>query len=171
MMKPILVILRGNSGSGKTTIAKQIQKNFGPETMLVSQDAIRRDILHTRDKDNNSSIELIERIALYGMERCPIVILEGILIKERYGKMILNLIDAFNGNALVYYFDLSLEETFKRHRTKGDDLEFTEQDLMKWYRAEDWLGVNNESILTCELSKEEIERNIITDIQEIYLKP
>ncbi|ERG66786.1 hypothetical protein M467_05780 [Exiguobacterium chiriqhucha RW-2] len=169
-MKPILVILRGNSGSGKTTIAKQIQKNFGPETMLVSQDVIRRGILHTRDKDNNLSIELIERISLYGMEHCPIVILEGILIKERYGKMILNLIDAFNGNALVYYFDLSLEETFKRHRTKGDDLEFTEQNLMKWYRAEDWLGVNNESILTCDLSNEEIERNIITDIYELNLK-
>lgn len=169
-MKPILVILRGNSGSGKTTIAKQIQKNFGPETMLVSQDVIRRDILHTRDKSNNLSIELIERIALYGMEHCPIVILEGILIKERYGNMIFNLIEAFNENALVYYFDLSLEETFKRHRTKGEDLEFTEHDLKKWYRAKDWLGVNHESILTCSLSKEEIEKTIITDIQELHMK-
>ena len=33
-----LIILRGNSGSGKTTIAKEIQKNFGRNTMLISQD-------------------------------------------------------------------------------------------------------------------------------------
>ena len=40
-----LIILRGNSGSGKTTIAKEIQKNFGRNTMLISQDVIRRDML------------------------------------------------------------------------------------------------------------------------------
>ena len=42
---PKLIILRGNSGSGKTTIAKELQKKFGKNTMLISQDVIRRDIL------------------------------------------------------------------------------------------------------------------------------
>lgn len=40
-----LIILRGNSGSGKTTIAKELQKRFGTNTMLISQDVIRRDML------------------------------------------------------------------------------------------------------------------------------
>lgn len=33
-----LIILRGNSGSGKTTIAKELQKLFGKNTILISQD-------------------------------------------------------------------------------------------------------------------------------------
>lgn len=33
-----LIILRGNSGSGKTTVAKELQKKFGYNTMLISQD-------------------------------------------------------------------------------------------------------------------------------------
>lgn len=37
-----LIILRGNSGSGKTTVAKELQKKFGYNTMLISQDEIRR---------------------------------------------------------------------------------------------------------------------------------
>ena len=36
-----LIILRGNSGSGKTTIAKELQRRFGRNTMLISQDVIR----------------------------------------------------------------------------------------------------------------------------------
>lgn len=35
-----LIILRGNSGSGKTTVAKELQKKFGYNTMLISQDEI-----------------------------------------------------------------------------------------------------------------------------------
>ena len=40
-----LITLRGNSGSGKTTIARALQEKFGKNTMLLSQDVIRRDIL------------------------------------------------------------------------------------------------------------------------------
>lgn len=35
-----LIILRGNSGSGKTTVAKELQKKFGYNTMPISQDEI-----------------------------------------------------------------------------------------------------------------------------------
>lgn len=31
-----LIVLRGNSGSGKTTIAKELQQMFGNNTMLIS---------------------------------------------------------------------------------------------------------------------------------------
>ena len=31
-----IIILRGNSGSGKTTVARALQKKFGYNTMMVS---------------------------------------------------------------------------------------------------------------------------------------
>lgn len=37
-----LIILRGNSGSGKTTVSKELQKKFGKNTMYISQDMVRR---------------------------------------------------------------------------------------------------------------------------------
>lgn len=37
-----LIILRGNSGSGKMTVSKELQKKFGKNTMYISQDIVRR---------------------------------------------------------------------------------------------------------------------------------
>ena len=38
-----LIMLRGNSGSGKTMVAKELQTLFGRGTMVLSQDMIRRE--------------------------------------------------------------------------------------------------------------------------------
>ena len=53
-----LIILRGNSGSGKTTIAKELQQVFGNNTMLISQDVIRRDMLKVKDGENTKALPL-----------------------------------------------------------------------------------------------------------------
>lgn len=53
---PKLIVLRGNSGSGKTAVAKELQKRFGRNTMLISQDAVRRDML--KEKSITSEKEL-----------------------------------------------------------------------------------------------------------------
>ena len=46
-----LVILRGNSASGKTTTAKAIQNHFPMgKVMRISQDEVRRGMLNVKDK-------------------------------------------------------------------------------------------------------------------------
>lgn len=45
---PNLIVLRGNSGSGKTSTAKRLQRHFGRNTLLISQDMVRRDMLMVR---------------------------------------------------------------------------------------------------------------------------
>lgn len=56
------IILRGNSGSGKTTVAKELQKKFGHNTMLISQDEVRRNILWVKDGiDTKESITTYDR--------------------------------------------------------------------------------------------------------------
>ena len=84
MSNPILtstlIILRGNSSSGKTTIAKQQQEHFGQGTLLVSQDVVRRDMLRVHDTMGNLSHDLLLfEITKYGKGKCEFVILEGIL--------------------------------------------------------------------------------------------
>ena len=44
-----LIVLRGNSGSGKTTVSKLLQEKFGRNTMLISHDMVRMQILHAKD--------------------------------------------------------------------------------------------------------------------------
>lgn len=73
-MESKLIILRGNSGSGKTTVAKSIQDHYGTATLLVSQDTIRRDMLKVHDREGNLSIDLIRQVAEYGKSKCKYVI-------------------------------------------------------------------------------------------------
>ena len=57
-----LIMLRGNSGSGKTTVAKELQKLFGRGTMVLSQDIIRREVLKERDGIDPQALPLIKQM-------------------------------------------------------------------------------------------------------------
>ncbi len=163
-----LVIIRGNSGSVKTTIAQELRQSLGngsgDNTMLVQQDVLRRDMLRERDMpEKQSIIELIKLIVEFGRRQRRIVILEGILAKKKYGKMLQELIKDFD-EAHVYYFDLPFEETLKRHVSKPNAHEFGENEMREWWNEKDYLGVLGEKVLGQELSAQTIVDQIIADV-------
>lgn len=88
-----LVIIRGNSGSGKTTVAKALHKQLGETSLLISQDVIRREMLQVHDRPGNLAIQLIRQVATYGIKHCNYVIIEGILNKQKYNGMLQQLIN------------------------------------------------------------------------------
>jgi predicted kinase len=57
-----LIVLRGNSGSGKTTVAAALREAYGRGMAWVSQDLIRRIILKEKDKPGGLSIGLIDQV-------------------------------------------------------------------------------------------------------------
>ena len=79
---PPLIILRGNSGCGKTSTARLLQRQLGYGTMLVSQDVVRREMLRVKDSESNPAIQLIYDLCMYGNKVGYTVILEGILSKK-----------------------------------------------------------------------------------------
>ncbi|MCA1065659.1 kinase [Rossellomorea sp. AcN35-11] len=163
-MESTLIIIRGNSGSGKTTTAKNLQAHLGHGTLLVSQDNVRRDMLKVHDRDGNLSIDLIYQIAAYGKGKCEFVIVEGILTKHRYGKMLQHLMETFNQKACTYYFDIPFEETVNRHHSSPKKMDFGEDSLRKWWRPNDDLGVEGEVKLTKDLSQDEVLEVILTQL-------
>lgn len=158
-----LIIIRGNSGSGKSTVAKRLRREMGYETMLIPQDTVRRDILRVKDISNNPSRELIGEIALFGKRIGYDVIIEGILSTKRYKDILLKLANEFD-EAYVYYFDIPFEETLRRHTTKPNAHEFGEAEMREWWHEKDYLGVANEHIFLAEESEDAIVRHILHDI-------
>lgn len=161
-----LIIIRGNSGSGKTTIANNLQHHFGDATLLVSQDIVRRDMLNVRDRKGNLSLDLIRQITEYGKGRCEFVILEGILSQHRYGDMLEKLIEFYDGNAYTYYFDLSFEQTLERHHTRSKTKEFGEDSLRAWWTEKDYLGVSGETMLTNNMTQNDSMNVILNQLQD-----
>ena len=160
-----LIILRGNSGSGKTTIAKELQNRFGANTMLISQDVIRRDMLKVKDGENTRALPLMKELLLYGNSHSDIVILEGIMYADWYKSLFELSIQLYGTEVYSYYFDLPFEETLKRHQTKPNCHEFGEDAMRRWWRENDFSDVLDEVRITAEKNIE----SIVGDIYNMVL--
>lgn len=161
-----LIILRGNSGSGKTTVAKGLQEMFGHGTMLISQDAIRREMIYIKDGEKTKVEELIFQLAMYGKKHCEVVIIEGIFNSKWYSNLFKRLLHEFKEDIYGFYFDLPFEETLKRHKTKASAKEFGEKELRKWWNEKDFLTIIPEILLGKELTEEETIKKIYQRVKE-----
>lgn len=160
-----LVIIRGNSGSGKTTVAKALQQELGHNTMLLSQDVIRREILRVKDGPNTEAISLLRELLIYGSRHCNVVILEGILYANWYHSLFELAIELFD-NIHPYYYDLPFEETLSRYHTKPNSGEFGEMEMRRWWQEKDFVDILTEKILTAEVSIQETVSMIYKDIMQ-----
>jgi predicted kinase len=161
-----IIILRGNSGSGKTTVANALQKKLGRGTLIISQDLIRREMLWVRDGSKTKAISLLMDLVKYGKKNCDFVILEGILNAVWYKELFEIIRLEFKCSIYAYYYDLSFEETLQRHQTKPNCNEFGENDMKQWWNEKDFIEIIEEKILAKELSIDKTVDIIIKDIAE-----
>lgn len=159
-----LIILRGNSGSGKTTIAKELQRRFGRNTMLISQDVIRRDMLRVKDGENTLALPLMKELLLYGSNHSDIVILEGIMYAHWYKSLLELAVQLYGKSIYAYYFDITFAETLKRHQTKPNCNDFGEEEMLRWWREKDFSDVLNEISITSERDIEGIVNDIYNTV-------
>ena len=162
--KAKIIILRGNSGSGKTTVANKLQRQLGRGTLVISQDVIRREMLWVKDGEENESIPLLINLIKYGKENCEYVILEGILDANWYRKLFETVVSEYGSNIYAYYYDLPFEETLQRHQTKPNYNDFGEEEMREWWKYRDYIGIIDEKVLTSEISIDETVDMIISDI-------
>ncbi|MBR5426321.1 MAG: kinase [Clostridiales bacterium] len=151
-----LIILRGNSGSGKTTVAKELQNLFGGNTMLISQDMVRREILKVSDGKSTLALPLLKELLQYGYGHSEVVILEGIMVADWYRPLFELAVSLYGEDVFAYYFDLPFEETVKRHKTRSKAGSFGEEAMKEWRVEKDYSDVLKETRITEELSKEQI---------------
>ncbi|HCW52390.1 MAG TPA: uridine kinase [Clostridium sp.] len=161
---PKIIIIRGNSGSGKSTIAKALQRKFGRGTLLIQQDVIRRDMLWVNDGSDTKAIPLLFNLIKYGKDNCDYIILEGILNAKWYKCLFERIRDEFEPYIYAYYYDLPFEETLLRHKTKPNANEFGEKEMKSWWNEKDYIGFIKEKIITKDVSIDEAVDMIYKDV-------
>ena len=144
---PHLIVLRGNSASGKTTVAAALQREFGRGTANIGQDHFRRVVLREHDTPGADNIALIAHTVRYCTGIGYTVIVEGILLAEHYRDMLCGLLGEHPGPTHVFYLDVPLEETLRRHGTRPLAAELPPEKLREWYVPSDTLGVPGEVVL------------------------
>jgi len=159
MKTPKLVILRGPSGSGKTTISKILFDSAKRKTALIDQDHYRFIFKPAGggSKYNGDTIhKMIKSDTLIALNDGYDVILEGILSDRSYGKLLEQIFIDHPKENFMYYFDISFEETLKRHETrKTSSHSFNEVDMKEWYLAAHKSGHKLEQVIPENFSQKE----------------
>jgi len=158
-----IIVIRGNSGSGKSAIAAGLRERYGRGIAIVSQDNLRRVVLRDRDRPGAANIGLIGLTARYALDHGFHVIVEGILYADRYSDMLLGLRRDHFGGSFFYYLDLPLAETLNRHATKPNANEFGEAEMEQWYRPRDLLPDTIENIIGTESTLEDSVQRIVDE--------
>ena len=161
---PVLVVIRGNSASGKSAVAAAIRARHATRDLaIVSQDTLRRDVLREHDIAGGANIDLLKLTTRHAASCGFSVIVEGILRTDHYGPMLAELISGHPGPAFAYYLDIPFKETLRRHASKPQSAEYGEAEMRGWYRERDLLPGGIEQVITAESSLADTIATIMAD--------
>lgn len=146
-MNPKLIIVRGPSASGKSTVARMLAQKSTRKIAVLEEDYFRRTILQSRDETRAACKQMLLSNSLAALAHGYDVILEGILNIKHYGPVLDQLFKNHPKNNHLFYFDVSLAETQRRHRYKPIANDVSDQQLAEWYAAASPSGHSFEKII------------------------
>ena len=158
-----LIVLRGPSGSGKSSAAKKIREAMGWGTAIIEQDYLRRFVLREKDIPGGLNIKLIKRTVFFLLENSYDVVMEGIFDSDRYSEMFKEIIAKHPDNNFFYYFDIPLEETLRRHQFKENRHDFGEEEMTQWYKEKDFLDFVQERVIPENYTLEDTVQAVVTE--------
>jgi predicted kinase len=155
---PTLIVIRGNSAAGKSSVARELQLALGRGTANIGQDHFRRVVLREHDVPDGDNIGLIAGTARHCLAIGYHVIVEGILFSGHYGAMLRALVAEHHGPAHVFYLDVTLQESLQRHSGRPLALDVPASTLRDWYVPTDTLGIDGEVVVDASTSIDAVLR-------------
>ncbi|TDW17573.1 hypothetical protein EV650_4140 [Kribbella kalugense] len=140
-----------------------IRAAYGRGVAWIEQDYVRRIIFKELDQPDGANIAMIGQIARHALDRGYHAVVEGIMPTIRYGEMLAELADSYEGPAYFYYLDIPFEETVRRHATRDKASEFTAADMADWYHPRDLLGHPRETVIDQTSTLETTIHRILAD--------
>ncbi|MER5440820.1 M15 family metallopeptidase [Streptomyces sp. NPDC002790] len=169
-----LVVIRGNSASGKSSVAQGLRDRYGRGVAIVGQDVIRRNVLREHDTTAGANIALLGTIARHALDAGFHVVLEGILYADRYSRMITSLVRDHRGISNCYYLDVPLRMTLARHASKADAAyleQVTDDHLTSWYRELDLLPGDLETVIPADSTLQDTVARIVRETDPAAAPP
>lgn len=160
-----LIILRGPSGVGKSTVAQALLKRTTRPTVLVDLDHYRFSFVNPPHEDHNLEYEMSASDILLGLQLGFDVIFDGNFTATAHDPFLEKLLSAHAEETYLFYLDASLDETLKRHETKSHP-RISKEKMKEVYPYASPTGHENEIVIPQDSSLEQTIEHItkIVDI-------
>ncbi len=138
--------MRGNSGSGKSTVARKLAQQLGSKVAIIAGDYYRQHMLFPIGECGDDVGKLMARNVDYCLSHGYTVLLDSIFYAHDVNKQYLGALLAENGseNNFIFNFDVSFEETAKRHQTRPLKDAFSVEQMKEWFKPVEPLGYEYE---------------------------
>lgn len=158
-----LVVLRGDSGSGKTTTALALRPGLGERTALIHQDVIRRELLSgpKRERARDAAV-LIDGLARQSLDLGYDVILDGIFNLRDYAGLFERLHRDHRGRSVWFQWDVGFDETVRRHDSRPLREAFGVESLREWHDGWQPLPFVDEHRVTADDSVDDVVERILS---------
>lgn len=150
-----LIILRGPSASGKTTIARTLREKSQRKVAILEFDTYRSEILAKQNSYYNAASEMFISDARIAFKHGYDVIMDGIFRLENQNEYLEKLLHEHPQENYMFYFDINQDETVKRHRNRDKSESFSEDKLREWYYRPAPSGVGFEKAIPQDLGVHE----------------
>ncbi len=142
-----LIVLRGPSGAGKSTVASLLHQQVVHKTALIDQDYYR----HTMFNNLHSDLEAPRYVMFAGIQAALDhgydVIVEGFLGMDKYQSYFDKLLAAHPQENYFFYFNVSFNETLRRHSGRAKSQQFGEEKMRELYARTGPSGYRNEQTI------------------------
>jgi predicted kinase len=141
-----LIILRGNSGSGKSTVALALAKDSTAKIAIIDADHYRQGMLFPKPIEKDDLAALMSQNVLYCLEQGYTVIWDSIFYANDRNKAYLGkfLTELHPSDNFIFDFDVSFEETARRHGLRSKSNDFSVEDMKERYHPIESLGYDFE---------------------------
>lgn len=154
-----LIILRGPAGSGKTVVAKRLQKTLPARVAILTPDYFYWQVFPGEDNK-----ELVNKILAFTIksyiDEDYTVILEGILPLSENRSLIEEIIKFCKKKRISYlpfFLNVSLETALKRNKMRKNEKKIKTEDIKNWFTVAKKGAIEGEKIIQIDnMSIEEV---------------
>lgn len=114
-----LIILRGPSGVGKSSVAQALMKRTKRPTVLVDLDHYRFSFVNPPNRAHDLEYEMSGNDVLIGLRLGFDVVFDGNFTATAHDPLLKKWFSTHPEENYLFYLDASLNETLKRHETKS----------------------------------------------------
>jgi len=136
-------------------------KLAGP-TAVLHQDYFHRVIFREQGTDGMAHADLLEAAAIHSLDAGNHVVMDGIFNARQYEDL-LGRVAARTNDARFYAFDLSFDETIRRHAMRPKAAEFDVEEMRSWYHGWQPLAFVQERPIKASESAEAIVDRILRE--------